>query len=226
MAQRALVFGHADGDGHLAAVQTRENLLNSDIGVSDVVVDPKITRNWKFWENQFQSYDFGCADLVVVVDIMLSAHNPLRSYEALVSRVTSESHRQFLIVDHHPVDRLPKLPTNLRIRLVTSVYECCYGDPSDLMLIASICDKDERPVKSRLTDLHRKRARGINRAVSDRAGLAGKLTLQLISDRAWQVFEELADEPAGFHRTIYGNRIDRIATSPILQVARAARAVE
>lgn len=223
MLQKAIIFGHADGDGHLAAIQSSENLAKRNIEISEVVVDSQITHSWKFWENQFQQYNFGQADIIVVVDIMLNAKNPYQSYEALVSRVVSEPDRQFIIIDHHAVDNLPNAPRNLEIKFVQSVYKCCYGKPSDLMLIASICDNDEEPVRQYLTEVHRRRALGITRAISDREGLAGKPTLNLINARAWKVFEQLADEPAAYHRTYYGNRINKKPESPLLQVAHAVR---
>jgi len=107
--------------------------------------------------------------------------------------------------------------------LVKSVYECCYGSPSELMLIASICDKDEEPVKQRLNDIHRQRALGIKRAVTDCEGLAGIPTLELVKNRCWNVFEDLAKEPAENHKTFYGWRINKSSQSPILQTAHATR---
>ncbi len=223
MQRKAIVFAHADGDGHLAAVQTMENLDKEGIEIIDVVVDPTATGSYRFWEQHFGICELGDADLVVVVDIMFNARNPISSYHALAARVAAEPDRQFVVIDHHPVSQLPASPHNLDIRFVRSVYACCYGDPSELMLLAAICDHDEQPVKARLTDLHKKRAKGVKRAVTDYPGLAGKPTLKLIGDRAWAVFETLADEPAEFHRTMYGRRTKRDSQSPLLQVAHAVR---
>lgn len=220
---KAIVFGHADGDGHIAAVQSAENLSAENIDVQDIVVDPNLTRNFRFWEHTFKCHDFGSADLIVVVDIMLNPRDPLRSFEVLTDRASEDVNRRFVVIDHHPVEGLPCAPKNVEIKFSDCVYNCCYGIPSELMLIAAICDKDERLIESKISDTHRKRALGISRAVSDRMALAGATTIRLIEDRAWSVFEQLADEPASFHRTFYGNRVLKKPESPMLQLAHAIR---
>ena len=219
----AIVFGHADGDGHLAAVQSAENLRAEKTDVLDIVVDPTKTLNYRFWETCFQTCDFNGADIVIVVDIMFHPTNPQRSYEALFNRVRMQQHTKFIVIDHHPVHNISKQPKNLTLDFVEDVFDCCYGEPTELMILAAICDKDETAVKSRITDLHRKRAIGIKRAVSDRRALAGRPTLKLIEDRAWGIFEQLADEPAAFHRTFYGNRVAKKPDSPLIQLAHAVR---
>lgn len=225
MGRRSLVFAHADGDGHLAAEQSRRNLLERGDDVT-VFVHPLCTRNWRFWEQHFQEADFGDAETVYVVDIMLNAKQPLESYEAIVKRVEREPDRRFVVIDHHPVLGLPDPPKNLDLEFVGSVFECCVGEPSDLMVIASICDPDEEPVKSRISDEHRLRARGLKRAVSERGVLAGEPLLYLLRKEFWAVFEELAREPADFHRTMYGNRVDKTPSSPLLQMAYAIAGVQ
>ena len=220
---KAIIFGHADGDGHLAATQSAENLRVENIDVLEIIVDPVKTRNYRFWEDCFQNCDFKGADIVVIVDVMFHPTNPRRSYDALTSRVSNAPDTKFVVIDHHPVHDIPEPPNNLVLNFVNDVFNCCYGKPSELMLVAAICDRDESSVKSQLTDVHRKRAIGIKRAVSDRCGLAGGPTLRLIEDRAWSVFEQLADEPASFHRTFYGNRVAKKPVSPLLQLAHAVR---
>ena len=220
---KAIIFGHADGDGHLAAIQSAENLRAENIDVLEIIVDPVKTRNYKFWEDYFQNRDFKGADIVVIVDIMFHPTSPQRSYEALMSRLRLEQATKFIVIDHHPVHNIPKPPKNLTLNFVDDVFDCCYGEPSELMVLAAICDKDETAVESRITDVHRKRAAGIKRAVTDRYALAGGPTLRLIEDRAWSIFEQLADEPAAFHRTFYGNRVAKKPESPLLQLAHAVR---
>lgn len=222
MSQRAMLFAHADGDGHLAAEQSRRNLLDAGVDVK-VVVDPEHTRNWRFWTHHFQHADFGDADTIYVVDIMLGSKDPYASYAALCERVRREPDRRFVVIDHHMVAGLEPAPRNLELKLVESVYECCVGRPGDLMVIASICDPDEEPVKARITDQHRVRARGIKRAVSERSVLTGEPILHMLAAGFWAVFEQLAAEPAEFHRTMYGNRIDKTPISPLLQMAYAVR---
>ena len=224
MAQKALVFGHADGDGHLATVQSAENLSDDGYEVVKLIADPTITGNWRFWERGFQNNSFEDAGLIVVTDIMMHPNDPARSLNAILNRVKREPERRFLIIDHHPIPIPEHLDlSNIEIRLVDTVYECCYGPPSELMLIASVCDRDETPVAPHITHRHRQLAKGINRAVTDRTGLAGWPTLNLIRRRWWAVFEALADEPHNMHRTMYGNRLQREPLSPLLQVAGAMR---
>ena len=220
---KAIIFGHADGDGHLAAIQSAENLRAENIDVLEIIVDPVKTRNYRFWEDYFQNCDFKGADIVVIVDVMFHPTDPGRSYEALTSRVLNAPATKFVVIDHHPLHDIPKPPKNLVLNFVNDVFNCCYGKPSELMLVAAICDKDESSIKSKITDVHRKRAIGVKRAVSDRCALAGGPTLRLIQDRAWSVFEQLADEPASFHRTFYGNRVANKPMSPLLQLAHAVR---
>jgi len=220
----ALIFAHSDADGHLAAVQTKEHLLDSGCKTVHTFVDRRYTRNWTFWENAFQAADFGDASLVVVVDLMFKPQDPESSLEALFYRAKKERKRSFIVIDHHSYSRHISGRNNVRIDIVPSVYQCCLGPPSDLMLVASICDKDEQPVKALLSLTHHKRALGMKRAVTDVDGFAGPLTLRLLEQRYWQIFENLADEPADYHRTFYGNRIDRSPRSPLLMAAHALRA--
>lgn len=222
MTQRALLFAHADADGHLAAEQSRRNLLDDGVDLR-LLVHPEITRGWRFWTQHFPYVDLGDVETVYVVDIMLNPRDPLSSYEAICARARDERDRRFVVIDHHPISGLPRGPRNLELRIVPSVYECCVGKPSDLMVIASICDSDEGPVENRITDEHRRRARGLSRAVSDRAVLAGTVILNLLQRGFWNAIEQLADEPAMYHRTMYGNRIEKEPISPLLQIAYAAR---
>lgn len=223
MASSALIFAHADGDGHLAAEQTRRNLAEDGIDVLRIVVDPLKTRNWKFWFDHFQEADFGNAEHVYLVDLMLGGPDPEQAYRALLERVRREPDRQFHFVDHHPLKGALDVPANLELRFVSSVFECCFGRPSELMLIASICDRDEAPVASMLSSCHRRRALGINRAVTERTVLAGSALLHLLHHEHWEVFEQLADEPAEYHRTFYGNRVSKQPKSPLLQLAYAVQ---
>ncbi len=219
---KAIIFAHSDGDGHLAAEQTRRNLLEDGYEIGAVVVHPTLTRNYRFWEQHFQCADFDDCDHVFVVDIMLASKDPANTWEALLKRVRMEHDRQFHVIDHHAVE-LPKLPANLEVTISDSVYECCYGEPSELMLVAAVCDRDEEPVRHLLTERHRRLAVGVNRAVSERTVLAGGPLLRLLRDECWGVFEQFADEPAEYHRTFYGNRTAKEPLSPLLQIAYAVQ---
>lgn len=216
----ALIFGHADGDGYLAAEQSRENLTKEGFKICEIVVDPRYTCNFRFWESAFQDWIFANIDLVIVVDIRLNISDPIRSYNAILSRVRSESNTDFEIIDHYPISGLPAEPSNLQLRFVDSVYQCCYGTPSDLMVVASICDKDEDPVASRITELHRKRALGVKRSAADHRGMAGRALQQLLSNRDWRIIEKISEEPSKYHRTFYGRRWTSLPQSAALYEAR------
>lgn len=45
MTPAVLLFAHSDGDGHLAAEQSRRNLIDAGMDVR-LVVDPQTTRSW------------------------------------------------------------------------------------------------------------------------------------------------------------------------------------
>lgn len=226
MSKKALLFAHADGDGHLAAEQSRRNLVEDGYDVQAVVVHPTLTRNWRFWSQHFQEADFSDNEYIFVVDIMLAGKEWKDNCASLLKRVRAEPHRRFHVIDHHHVAINERLPANLKLEFTKSVYDCCYGGSSELMLIASICDRDEQPVQNRLTQRHRRIAAGISRAVSDRAVLAGAPLLRLIRNECWAVFEQLADEPADYHRTFYGNRTAKEPLSPLLQIAHAVAAAQ
>ena len=167
---RAFIFGHADSDGYVATEQTRRNLEAEGFTIDGVKVDPKVTWNYRFWERGFLESDFRDADLVVTVDIMLDPRDPLRSFAAICSRVGLEPNRRFIVIDHHPIADLPKDIERLEIQFVEEAYHCCYGEPSDLMILAAVCEGEERTVMDLIDDHHYARALGIRRAAADMNG--------------------------------------------------------
>ncbi len=223
--KKAIVIGHSDGDGHLAVINSVENLIDDGYKIIKSIVDPSVTRNCKFWTNHFPYLDFTDAELIVIVDIMFDRKNPNSSINEIEKRARQEPFRSFNIIDHHSIKNKKLNCTNVKIRIVDKVYDCCYGEPSELMLVASICDNDESPVQSLLTETHRKRAYGVKRAVTDKKGMAGDITLNLIKNRVWGLFEALADEPKEYHKTFYGNRIQKIPQSPILQAVHYSKGI-
>lgn len=219
VSKRAIVFGHADGDGYLAAEVSRENLIADGWVVSDVVVDPQHTANYGFWLNHFQEWDFSQLDLVVVVDIAFDFDQPLRSCEALSHHAAQFPRTRFIVIDHHPLSAGGWLPSNVVLHESPSVYACCYGEPNDLMVLASICDKDEEPVKDLISSAHRTLAEGVNRAARSKNGIAGQLLLSMLHNKEWAWFYTLGDEPKEFHRSYYGRRLENSKVSPALNTA-------
>ena len=218
---QALVFGHSDADGHLAAEQTRTNLQTEGINVNEVIVSNS-TRNYRFWETSFTQSDFKNHQLVVIVDIAFNFRDPLRSLTAVLETIDNYPNTQFLIIDHHPLPQPERQRSNLSLVEVDSAYKCCFGPPSDeLMVVAAICDRDEKTVRPRITPAFKKRAVGVRRAAADIFGLAGSQLLNLIRKRRWEFFEELAAEPPKFHLSVRGRRRTTSPVSPLIEAAKA-----
>lgn len=220
MNKRALVIGHADGDGHIATEQSRRNLAAEGWTV-DTLVDPQRTRNWRLWSKHLQTLSFSKYGYVVFVDLMWPAKHDdaITAWGNVRWHAHANPDTAFLVIDHHELPSTAPAPNVTFVRSPT-VFDCCYGSPTEMMLVAAICDKDEEPVAGKLTAEHRRRAVGIKRAVTDRRGLAGHRVLSYLAEDRWDVFERLADEPADYHRTLYGNRVEREPSSPTLKALR------
>ncbi len=211
----ALVFGHSDADGYLAAEQTRRNLKKAKVGVSRVVVSRE-TANYHFWEESFSKMGFDEYRSVIAVDLAFSFKSPHESLQAVLTICRRYPATQFMIIDHHPL-QTPRTPlANLSLISVKRVYDCCFGTPSDeFMAVASICDGGVIVSPPYLRARHLKRALGLKRAVAD-ANLCGEKLLGLLRQRRWSFFEALAEEPPEFHRAFRGRRTSTSFASPLL----------
>ena len=213
----AIVFGHADADGHLAAEQTRDYLVQRGLSVTTVVSSK--THNYRFWEklSEFDLSDYG---LVVFVDIAFKFRDPSDSLARLLVVSDQELHKQFIAIDHHPLVA-PRSPRqNVRLIEVSDPYDCCLGVPElDRMQVAALCDGSSTTVTP--TPLLRRRALGVRRAAADVGGVAGDRLLELIRERRWDFFEALADEDHEMHRSARGFRRRCSQTSPLLEQARS-----
>ena len=219
----ALIFGHADADGHLAAEQSRTNLEAEGIDVKEVIVSPE-TSSYRFWQGGFSARQFADDQLVVAVDIAFNFRNPNDSLETLVRTADRHPCTQFLVIDHHPLKKPSKARSNLTLVAVDKVYHCCVGRASDeLMVPAAICDGAEKEVASRASPQLKRRAVGVSRAAADVGGVAGDRLLALLRCRRWDFFGALAQEPAMFHVTVRGRRTTRSLASPLLEAARSDR---
>ena len=220
MASAAVVFGHADADGHLAAEQSRRNLEAEGITVQETVVS-QATRSYRFWEHGFPSYRFDGIALVVVVDIAFRFKSPEDSLEALLEVVDSSPHTRFVVVGHHPLVSPTSERSNLTLREAASVFDCCYGSPSDeLMVPAAICDGDSKAVRPKITEAFKQRAVGVRRAAADRTGLAGSKLMMLLQKSRWDLFDALATEPKHLHTSVRGWRRASCPRSPALSEAQ------
>ena len=220
--KRVMIIAHADGDGYLAAEQSRRNAVKSGAVSCKILADPAITPGYRFWERHLESLELGDAGVVLFVDLMLNYKAPLDSLARIEAKARANPDRQFIVIDHHPCGELPSSPRNLLLRFTDKVYECCLGEPTELMLIASICDRDEYPVRDRINENHRLRAIGVSRAAADRKGLAGGPLVRLLQEDRWDVIEALGQEDRQFHRTVRGVRPASTPVSPALEVARGA----
>ena len=213
----AIVFGHADADGHVAAEQTRTNLVAQGVHVSAVIVSAE-TRNYRFWDRTFIDWDFSRYDVVVAVDIAFSFREPVSSLDALLTVVDDHPTTEFIVVDHHPLARPRRRRGNLSLIEVQDPYDCCLGQPSEeLMAIAALCDGGLTSVKANPET--KRRALGIRRAAADVGGVAGATLLKLLAGRRWDFFEALADEDPELHRSVRGRRRSGNAPSPLLRSA-------
>ena len=213
----AIVFGHADADGHLAAEQTRDYLVDRGITVTTLVSSK--THNYRFWD-KLPEFDLSDYELVVFVDIAFRFRDPSESLARLLNVSDRQAHKQFIVIDHHPLV-LPQNPRrNVLLLEVSDPYECCLGVPdSDLMQVAALCDGSPTTVAP--TPLLRRRALGVKRAAADVGGVAGDGLLELIRERRWDFFEALADENHEMHRSARGIRRRSSQTSPLLEDARS-----
>lgn len=212
----ALVFGHADADGHLATVQTREWLAESDINIT-TIVSPN-TRNYLFWQ-RLRKFDLSAYDLIVFVDIAFRFRDPQESLTHLLDVANDQPQAHFIAIDHHPFPPPPNHSENVRLVEVSDPYDCCLGVPDpDLMQVAALCDGS--PTRVCPTPLLRQRALGVKRAAADVGGVAGDGLLELIKERRWGFFEALADENRDMHLSARGMRRRSSKASPLLEHAR------
>ena len=213
----AIVFGHADADGHLAAEQTRDWLVRLGVDVTTIVSAE--TRNYRFW-SKLPGFDLSNYGIVVFVDIAFDFKDRADSLARLLDVSDRHLQAQFIVVDHHPLAR-PRIPRqNVQLVEVVDPYDCCLGVPdSELMEVASLCDG--APTSVVPTPVLRKRALGVKRAAADTSGIAGDGLLQLIRERRWDFFEALADEDRQMHLSARGIRRSASTPSPLLEYARS-----
>ena len=213
----AIVFGHADADGHLAAEQTRDYLVQRDLSVKTVVSSK--THNYRFWE-KLPEFDLSDYELVIFVDIAFRFREPSESLARLLVVSDRQPHKQFIAIDHHPLVPPRNPRENVQLVEVSDPYDCCLGVPDpDRMQVAALCDGS--PTRVTPTPLLRRRALGVKRAAADVGGVAGDRLLELIRERRWDFFEALADEDYEMHRSARGFRRLSNQTSPLLEYARS-----
>ena len=183
----AIVFGHADADGHLAAEQTRDYLVQRNLSVTTVVSSK--THNYRFWE-KLSEFDLSDYELVIFVDIAFRFRDSSDSLARLLLVSDQQLHKQFIAIDHHPLVSPRRPRENVRLIEVSDPYHCCFGIP-DPRSHASSCSVRRVPDRVTPTPLLRRRALGVKRAAADVGGVAGDRLLALIRERRWDFFEAL-----------------------------------
>ena len=217
----AIIFGHADADGHLAAEQTRTNLRAAGVNIESIVIGSE-TKNYRFWERCFSSTSFTRFRLVVVVDIAFSFRNPDQSLDAVLRTTDKNPGTEFIVIDHHPLTLPLRRRGNLTLVEVDSPYECCLGPPSDdLMVLAALCDGAKATICADAPLILKERAIGMRRAAADFDGLVGSNLLALLENRRWDLFEALAREPSELHSSVRGRRRVEGPASPLLEAIKA-----
>ena len=212
----AILFGHADADGHLAAEQSREWLVNK--GFSVTVIVSTDTRNYRFWE-RLRKFDLSSYGLVVTVDIAFSFRDPEYSLAELLAVSDCHPTKRFIVIDHHPLVHPQETRKNVQLIEVDDPYDCCLGVPNpELMAVAALCDGAKTSITPTLQ--LRQRALGVKRVAADVGGAAGNGLLQLIRERRWEFFEALAEEDMELHRSVRGVRLSSNRASPLLEYAR------
>lgn len=217
--RNVLVVGHADADGHVIAEQTRRNLSRVSSFDVELVVDPERTKDHRAWTKLDAIPELEGRDIVVFVDMMFAPASFAAEAAALVVFAKAHPDTLFFVLDHHPLPlgRLSQAP-NLRALYRDDVYECTLGTPSNMMVAAALCEKQDSAVKSKKTPDDIDRAEGLRRAAAPGGTLAGaKLSALLRADR-WEELAQLGREDAKFHRLTRGRRSSSEPPSPMLRV--------
>ena len=170
--ESAIVFGHADADGHLAAVRTRDWLGQRGLNVKVVVSSE--TRNYRFWD-KLSNFDVSEYDIVVFVDIAFKFRNPNESLTRLLEVSDRQTHKKFIAIDHHPFAHPQRARHNVQLSEVEDPYDCCLGAPDpELMQVAALCDGSATVISP--TPVLKKRALGVKRAAADVKGVRRRWT--------------------------------------------------
>ncbi|HEY1692276.1 MAG TPA: hypothetical protein VGG39_08940 [Polyangiaceae bacterium] len=208
MKRQVLVVGHADADGHIIAEQVRRNLETITSFEVTAVVDPKRTPDHKAWLHLDAITEVEKAEIVLFVDLMFGTHSFAAEADALVSFARQRKEKRFFVIDHHPLPlrRLGEAP-NLRAVYHEDVMDCTVGTPSQMMIIAALC---ELPQATRAQGLRRPIdediRKGMKRASARNGTLSGARLLALLHFNQWRKLAELGREDNAKHPLARGLR--------------------
>jgi hypothetical protein len=207
MTHKALIVGHADGDGHLISEQIRRNLSLIDTFDVSVVVDPARTQGHKSWMKLDAFVEVKNADYVFFVDLMFGPQSFVEEAKALVDFVGAYPEKRFFLIDHHPLPLNRLAPAdNLRVIYRPDVSECTLGPRSGMTVVAALCERQFDEVAEVKTPVHDALAVGMRRAAAHGGPLAGEKLLALLRADQWDGLLQLGADDQQFHSLPRGRR--------------------
>lgn len=224
MTRPVLVVSHADADGHVIAEQVRRNLAVVPTFAVSTVIDPKRTSGHRMWTALDALPEIDAAEIVFFVDLMFAPASYGAEAEALVSFALARPEANFFILDHHPLPfRLLEQAPNLHPIYQRDVVDCTFGNPSWLMCIAALLEKQPTRADQYTTDVHAKLAEGIRRAAAPGGPLTGEKLLALLRFECWAELIALGLDDKTNHRLPRGRR-PRVweASEPLLALETLA----
>jgi len=217
MTHKVLIVGHADADGHLIAEQVRRNLALIESFKVKVVVDPTRTQNHRAWLHLDAISEINDAEYIFFVDLMFAPDTCAEEADALTSFVCARPEKHFFLIDHHPLplNRLSQAP-NLRVSYRPDVCECAIGPRTGMMVVAALCERQDKEVAGVKTALHAALCVAMRRAAAIGGPLSGNKLLCLLSANRWDTLLRLSEEAPRFHHLIRGLRSSAQARSEAL----------
>lgn len=224
MKKKVLVIGHADGDGHVIAEQTRRNIARINSFDVDVFVDPKLTKGHQSWLTLGEIEQIKDFEIIIFVDMMFSPSDFIKEANSVVKFAISNPSKRFFIIDHHPlpINRLYGA-TNIRAVYRPDVMECCIGPISGLMLLAAINERQFQFIRNLYTDDMEVVEKGLRRAAAPGGEMAGSRLLALVRNDCWEMLYALGHDDAAYHRLVRGRRSALAKKSELLlEIERVA----
>jgi hypothetical protein len=224
MTRPVLVVSHADADGHVIAEQVRRNLAIVPTFAVSTIVDPKRTSGHRMWTALDSLPEIDAAEIIFFVDLMFAPASYGAEAEALVSFALARPMASFFILDHHPLPfRLLEQAPNLHPIYQRDVVDCTFGNPSWLMCIAALLEKQPTRADQYTTNVHTQLAEGIRRAAAPGGPLTGERLLALLRYECWPELIALGLDDKANHHLPRGRR-PRVweASEPLLALETLA----
>ncbi len=222
--KQVLVVSHADADGHVIAEQVRRNLDAVPSFDVSVVVDPERTKNHRTWTKLDALPEIERASIVFFVDLMFAPASFATEATSLVEFAKARPDKRFFVLDHHPLPiRLLSQAGNVRALYRRDVVDCTFGNPSWMMCIAALLEKQPTRATEFVQPIHKELAQGIRRAAAPGGPLAGDPLLALLHFGCWNELIALGRDDAENHYLPRGRRPSRWKPSePMSSLVRLA----